>query len=130
MTELPKFSDKRGFLIEFLKSTELSAKEFGQIYLATIEPGHIRGNHFHNDKNEWICIMHGKAKMVLEDVNTKERAEFDLDTESNKIIRIKIPTNIAHAIKNVSDNIVVLIAYTEKLYDPKTLHKEDYLVIE
>lgn len=38
--KLPKFEDNRGFLIEFLKASELldRKREFGQIYCATLAP--------------------------------------------------------------------------------------------
>lgn len=74
--------------------------------------------------------MQGRVRLVLEDVKTKERKEFDLDANADKIVRIKIPCNVAHAIKNVSDKPVVIAAYTDKLYDPETVHQEHYSVIE
>jgi dTDP-4-dehydrorhamnose 3,5-epimerase-like enzyme len=130
VTEMPKFSDERGFLVEFLKSVELDNKQFGQIYLATLKPGGLRGNHFHRDKSEWLCIVQGKARIALEHVETKERKELELDAGAEKIVRVKIPPNVAHAIKNVSQVPLVIVAYTDRLYNPKTVHQEHYLVIK
>jgi len=128
--ELPKFQDERGFLIEFLKRTELPEKEFGQIYLATLAPGKMRGNHFHANKSEWLCIIQGRAHIALEQIKTKERKELDVDAEAEKITRIVIPPNIAHTIKNTSDTPLVIVAYTERLYDAETAHQEYYKVLE
>ncbi len=42
--ELQIHSDERGWLVEMLKQNELKEK-IKQVYVATIKPGKIRGNH-------------------------------------------------------------------------------------
>ncbi|MEE8575388.1 MAG: WxcM-like domain-containing protein [Thermodesulfobacteriota bacterium] len=128
ITELKKFSDERGFLIEFLKQSDLpdSQKAFGQIYLATLNPGSCRGNHFHRMKDENFAIMNGRAEVTLEDIHTKERETFELDSSGEKLKRLTVGSNVAHLIKNISDQVLVLCAYTNKEYDSKNLDQEDY----
>lgn len=129
--ELPKFEDKRGFLIEFLKHSELPEGKqlFGQIYLATIKPGCLRGNHFHKEKNEYFAIMSGRVSLVVEDINTKDREEVVIESSGDSIKRIRVGANVAHAIKNISDNEVVLCAYTDKEYYADNLDQEVYDLI-
>lgn len=130
LSELKKFEDERGFLIEFLKNSELDKEKltFGQIYLSIISPGTIRGNHYHKTKDEYFSVMSGKVLVILVDIVTGERVEFTLDSADEKITRLRVGANIAHAIENVCDTDVVLCAYTDKEYDPGNLDQEDYQI--
>lgn len=120
IVELDKKIDQRGFLIEFLKKNELMKDQlFGQIYCCTIQPGTIRGNHYHQKKPEWMGILNGEIKLNLEDVSTKEKKEILINANEN-IYRVRIGTNIAHCVKNIGPNLVILIAYTSKEYNPLT----------
>jgi len=128
ITELPKFSDERGYLVEYLKAGELedSMKSFGQIYLSTIAPGHTRGNHFHRHKHEFFGLMTGKVTLVVEDVDTGRREEHELDSGGDHIYRVRVGPGVAHAITNTSDELVVLCSYTDKEYDRDNLDQEAY----
>ena len=130
VVELGKFEDDRGFLIEFLKKSELDIEKnvFGQIYLAIISPGTLRGNHYHKTKDEYFAIMSGSVLVVLKDTVSGERVEFVMESTKEKITRLRVGPNVDHAIKNVSDTDVVLCAYTDKEYDPGKLDQEDYQV--
>ena len=135
ITELPKRSkkegefDSRGFLIEFLTKKELKEehKEFAHTYLATIAPNTIRGNHYHEETEEFFVIMSGKAKIVLEDIKTKERKEFILDASEDHIKRVRYGPNIAHAIENISDETLFLTAYITAPYNHE--EQKDYPLI-
>lgn len=129
--ELKKFSDERGFLVEFLKNSELGGemKTFGQIYLSTIGPGFLRGNHFHRRKHEFFALMSGQARLVVEDIETKKRKEHALDATGDHIVRIRVGPGVAHVIKNVSSETVVVCSYTDKEYDPEDLDQEAYRII-
>lgn len=130
LAELKKFEDDRGFLVEFLKQSELEKEKliFGQIYLSIISPGTLRGNHYHKTKDEYFAVMSGKVSVILEDVATGERVEIVMDSAKEKITRLRVGVNVAHAIKNICDTDVVLCAYTDKEYDPGNLDQEDYQI--
>lgn len=131
MVELDKKTDdERGFLVEFLRGDELGPKfkNFGQIYVTTLSPEAIRGNHYHNEKIEWFSVFNGKVKVILEDIETKEREEFVLDS-SKAVKRICIESKVAHAFKNISDKTVVLVAYTNKIYNPKNRDAYEYKLL-
>lgn len=125
--KLPKISGKpneidvRGYLIEFLKKSELEeqSKEFAQIYCATLAPNAVRGNHYHERRRESFAILSGKILLILEDVNTKERKEIELDSSNDHIPRVDFGVHTAHAMKNISDETVFLIAHSTVVYDSK-----------
>ena len=65
---------------------------------------------------EWFTIIEGEAKLKLEDIETHERRDIEMSLE--KAITVFIPNNVAHIVVNNSDKDLILIAYTDKLYDP------------
>lgn len=131
ITELEKKEDKRGFLVEFLKEGDLDSgsKKFAQIYVTTLASGAIRGNHYHKERLEWIAIFNGRVRVVLENTKTKKREDFILDNSGKFLKRVCIKNGISHAFKNISNSTVVLVAYTDKIYDPKRPDTYDYKIL-
>lgn len=122
-----KFNDKRGQLVVFLKNSDLDKKlkNLGQIYFVTFNrKGVIRANHYHKKIREWFGVVSGRVKVVLVDVETKEKKELILDGDSKKYVRLEIGPNIAHGFKSIS-SFVSLLNYTDKEWT-----KEDVTRIE
>lgn len=123
--ELELRSDKRGWLVEMLKRNELK-EEIKQIYVATIKPGGVRGNHYHLKRTEWFFVIAGKAKLILQDIKTKEKLCFKLLPKEPKVITI-FP-HIAHAVKNIGKEIVYLVSAQSDIYNPKKPDTFSYLI--
>jgi quercetin dioxygenase-like cupin family protein len=68
-------------------------------YMAVIETrmGSVRGNHYHKVKEEWIYVMQGELLLMVEDIQTKERASVPLQTGD----LVMIQTGIAHVLRTV-----------------------------
>ena len=81
------------------------------------KPGQGKGGHFHPEAVEWFTVIEGEAVLQLEDIATHERRDIEMSLE--KAITVFIPNNVAHIVKNNSDKDFILLAYTDKLYDPK-----------
>ncbi|RJR24516.1 hypothetical protein C4578_02755 [Candidatus Microgenomates bacterium] len=116
-----KFIDQRGSLAEFLTRSELEEGfPFGHIYFVTFEKkGVIRGNHYHAKKDEYFGLAMGKVEITIEDIKTKERKSFILDSEEDKFTRLQIGPNTAHAVESLSDKAVLID------YFPEPYNKED-----
>ena len=129
--KLQKKKTKSGFLIEFLKSTELNnqATKHFQVYAANILPNETRVNHYHKEKEEWYLIFDGKVKVILEDVKTKEKEKIILDSSKDFSTRICIPPGIAHIFTNISNSTIFIIAYTNKIYDPENPDTYEHRVL-
>lgn len=130
ITELNCFPDERGNLVEMLRGSELLSGDgsggsgsgagtpgFGQIYMATIEPGHIRGNHYHSVKTEYYALLDGAVLLAVEDIATGERKNIEIEAGSGKAVRIRVGPKVAHAIKNISEKAIILCAYTNIEYN-------------
>ena len=124
--ELEIHSDKRGRLVEMLKRNELK-EDIKQVYVATIKPGHVRGNHYHLKRTEWLFIINGKAELYLEDIKTKEKICLKISSKKPKVITI-FP-KIAHAVKNPSKEIIYLVSAQNTIYNPKNPDTYEYQII-
>tara|TARA_Y100001936_G_scaffold226849_1_gene246613 strand:- start:122 stop:526 length:405 start_codon:yes stop_codon:yes gene_type:complete len=116
--DLDKKSDERGWLIEVLGG-ELpeGCKKFGQIHVSIAYPGKVRGNHFHTRKVEWFCVPKGKGLLILKDQETGETQEVMMGV--NNLKTIKIEPGTIHAIKNIGEDDMVLIVYSNESFDPE-----------
>lgn len=123
--ELKMHSDKRGWLVEMLKRNELK-EDIKQIYVATIKPGQVRGNHYHLKRIEWFFIIGRKAELYLEDLKTKEKICLRISSKKTKVITI-FP-KIAHAVKNTSKKTIYLISAQNTIYNPKNPDTFPYLI--
>ncbi len=113
-----KHSRKDGFLCELI-SSKYGDSPFNcfHSYLVVIRPGKIRAMHYHKQKHEWLALTSGKIKLVLQDINTKERSEMEMDIEEEKYKIIHISPFFAHAIKNIGPSNASIIVFAEKFYN-------------
>ena len=115
LKNIEKHTDERGWLVEILRDDEIK-EEIKQVYFSTSKPGAIRGNHYHTRKVEWFSVVKGKAKLVLEDNDSKERKELILSEDNPAIV--KITPHITHAIQNIGDDEMYLIVIVNEVFNP------------
>lgn len=110
--------DARGWFLKVLNGMEeFLPAHTGESYITMALPGEWRANHYHPKTAEWFTVFRGKAKVILEDIQTKERLEMIVDAASPKTFYA--PPFIAHVFINISDSEeLMLIAYAENIYDP------------
>ena len=110
-------ADDRGWFLKTITGTEEGIPSHtGEIYLTMGKPGQAKGGHYHPEAVEWFTLIEGNAILRLEDVETHEKREIEMSLE--KAITVFIPNNVAHIVVNNSDKDFILLAYTDKLYDP------------
>lgn len=111
-------ADERGWFLKAITGTEEGIPNHtGEVYLTMGKPGHAKGGHYHPEAVEWFTIIQGSAVLKLEDMETHEYRDIEMSLE--KAITVFIPNNVAHIVVNNSDKDFILLAYTDKLYDPK-----------
>ena len=111
--ELDAKIDDRGIFAEILKSDDIK-DQVKEVLLIVSKPNVVRGNHYHQKKIEWLCVIKGRAKFLYEDIKTGERKEFVVD---NKPTIIKTPLNVAHAVKNIGDDDLYLFEISNHIYE-------------
>ena len=110
-------ADDRGWFLKAITGTEEDIPSHtGEVYLTMGKPGQAKGGHYHPEAVEWFTIIEGSAILKLEDMETHERMDIEMPFE--KAQTVFIPNNVAHIVVNNSDRDFILLAYTDKLYDP------------
>ena len=105
-----------------LKRLLLAQGELAQVYddpegiryLAFVElrKDAIRGNHYHQVKDEAIYVIQGEILLVVEDIATRERASFPLMTGDLAVI----PVRIAHGFRTIQAGQAV--EWSTNRFDP------------
>ncbi|MDE1855908.1 MAG: WxcM-like domain-containing protein [Candidatus Micrarchaeota archaeon] len=114
--ELKTQQDPRGWSVDLFKFSALQL-DLKYIYLVTSKPGTVRGNHYHEHKNEWFCLVKGRARFTLVDNRTGEKEVFEMS--DNPITLLNIPTQVTHAIENVSGEDIYILELADHEFDPQ-----------
>lgn len=110
--------DDRGWFLKVITGTEENIPSHtGEVYLTMGKPGQSKGGHYHPEAVEWFTIIEGCAILKLEDMETHERRDIEMSLE--KAITVFIPNQVAHVVVNSGESDFILLAYTDKLYDPQ-----------
>jgi UDP-2-acetamido-2,6-beta-L-arabino-hexul-4-ose reductase len=113
---LAKKFDQRGWLLKMLMLGEIEGEtKFGEIYVTVAQPGAVKGVHYHEHCTEWFCVIQGKGKLVLLDRQTQERCEIEMSEDHP--VRVRVPPQIVHGVRNTGNEPMYLLAYADKPYD-------------
>lgn len=115
--ELDFFEDERGWLLKLLKQEHMGGSQLGEIYVTSTRPGIVRAEHYHKNTTEWFCVIKGKAKLVLKDIESEEIKEIIMG--DGRLVTVKIPYGIAHAVRNIGDESMYLVAVADRPYNPQ-----------
>lgn len=102
--------DYRGDFVEILK-----IHSGGQIAFSTTNPGITRGNHFHTRKIERFAIIEGEALIQLRRIGTSAIYDFCLSGDCPSFI--DIPIWYTHNIKNIGNQNLVMVFWTNEFYN-------------
>lgn len=121
VTLIPRrlLQDERGWFLKAIDGAESGLPgQVGEVYLTMALPGQARGNHYHPDCDEWFTPISGRARLLLGDPASGERAEIALDAAEP--VTVHVPAGVAHVFVNPADSGAdfVLVAYAAKRYDP------------
>jgi len=125
--KLEKKIDERGFVLEILRSEQVNSL-FGQIYISTVKPGRIKGNHYHKRKKEWYCVIRGSVKVHLYDMRSNERKEVLLNADNP--ILLQINPGICHAIENNGEEEAWVLSYISESFNPNNPDTFNYEIIK
>lgn len=106
--------DNRGDFTELIKSNS-----FGQISISKSCKGIIRGNHYHNTKNEKFCVIQGKAVIKLRNILDDKIIPYYVS--GKKVEIVDIPPGYTHSIENLTegDGEMILLIWANEIFDPE-----------
>jgi nitroimidazol reductase NimA-like FMN-containing flavoprotein (pyridoxamine 5'-phosphate oxidase superfamily)/uncharacterized cupin superfamily protein len=102
------WTDARGWVLNPLPLAGLEGRPLGNLHVASLQPGAVRGNHAHASAAEWLLFCGGPASLTT---GTEEILVGGGEPEL-----FEIPAGLPHAIVNRSagDLLVVSMKRTER----------------
>ena len=119
--------DERGRLTEIMRSDDEMFEKFGQLYMTTNYPGVIKAWHFHKNQIDYVACVKGMIKLVMFD----SRADSPTKGEVNELfigehnpMLVRIPNNVYHGWKCISETESMVVNCPTELYDYKAPDEE------
>lgn len=112
--------DQRGSFTELFKSSTN-----GQVSVNITKPGVIKGNHWHNTKNEKFVVVGGNGVIRFRKVNESDIHECFVSAD--KIEIVDIPCGYIHNIENLGMTDLIVIMWSNECFDinhPDTFYEE------
>ena len=115
--------DQRGFVLELLMAEDFAAQRNAHIVVSL--PGVVRGNHYHAKGTETIAIL-GPSLVRFRDRGKIE----DVVVPDQEAWRFVFLPGVSHAIKNLSGEPNILVAFNTTEHDPADPDTHRDLLIE
>ena len=104
--------DRRGYVFEPIEKDSIRVQR--NMHVVISEPGAIRGNHYHRSGTETIAVK-GEALVRIRENNNL----YDIKVPGLKVYRFIIPPKVSHAVKNIGDQVNILVAFNTEEHDPQ-----------
>ncbi len=123
LKDITLYADERGFLVELMRfnDEDMRASNIKQIIASYSYPGVVKGWHLHTRQEDRLVCVKGMVKLVLYDY----RSDSPTYGQINEIFMgeyhpraVFIPPGIFHGVKNIGQDIAVVIGMPSLLYDP------------
>ena len=103
--------DERGFSAYPLDEKLLKYSKVLNLHIVSMNPGAVRWNNYHKRQEEKIWIIGGHCFITAKNREEGEIEEIEVNPGNDTILTI-IP-GITHAIKNISNDTVYLLCYSD-----------------
>lgn len=112
--------DERGSFTELIRTNNA-----GQFSVNIAKPGVVKGNHWHNTKNEKFIVVKGNAEICFRQPFSNEVIKYKVS--GDKIEVVDIPCGYTHNIKNIGQTDLVFFIWCNECFDkdnPDTYYLE------
>lgn len=109
--ELKMNIDNRGSFTEMFKT-----EERGQVSINVAKPGIIKGNHWHNTKNEKFVVVSGRAAIRFRKIDSDKVIEYIVSGDKFEVV--DIPVGYTHNIENIGNTDLITIMWANEVFNP------------
>ncbi|MDL2214185.1 NAD-dependent epimerase/dehydratase family protein [Clostridia bacterium OttesenSCG-928-O13] len=102
--------DARGSFTEFLRTYE-----HGQVSVNVAKPGVVKGNHWHDTKNEKFLVVAGRGIIRFRAVGGTAVIEYPVSGEEMQVV--DIPPGYTHNIENLGDTDLITVMWASEPYN-------------
>jgi quercetin dioxygenase-like cupin family protein len=100
------WKDARGWVLNPLPLAGLEGKTLGNLHVASMQPGAVRGNHAHDSASEWLLFCGGPAALIT--------GVEEILVGGGEPELFEIPAGLPHAIVNRADREIFLVVFYEE----------------
>ncbi|MCR5775200.1 MAG: NAD-dependent epimerase/dehydratase family protein [Lachnospiraceae bacterium] len=104
-------TDQRGSFTEFIRTADR-----GQVSVNISHPGMIKGQHWHDSKNEKFLVVQGKGLIRFRRIGDDKVIEYHVTGDELEVV--DIPTGYVHCIINEGDTDMVTLMWASEIFDP------------
>ena len=104
--------DDRGSFTEIIRTHDR-----GQFSVNISRPGIVKGNHWHNTKNEKFVVVSGRGVIRFRKVGDNKVHEYYVSDDNLEVV--DIPIGYTHNIENVGDTDMVTLMWASELFNPE-----------
>lgn len=110
LSELSR-GDERGWGLSVLEALPVDRSEIGDLHVVSLRPGAVRGNHVHRRGTEWLLVCGGPVVAAWR-ADGGEVGRMEIPGEAPSLL--EIPAGSPHAVKNVADHVIHLVAFNDE----------------
>ena len=103
--------DNRGSFTEIIRTFDR-----GQFSVNISKPGIVKGNHWHNTKNEKFVVVSGKGVIRFRKVGDDRVYEYYVSGDNIEVV--DIPTGYTHNIENLGETDMVTFMWASEPFNP------------
>ncbi len=108
---LKKNADHRGSFTELVHTADR-----GQVSVNILNPGIVKGNHWHHTKNEKFTVVLGQGIIRLRRIEDTQVLEYLVSADQPEAV--DIPPGYVHNMENLGDTEMVVIIWASENFDP------------
>ena len=105
-------TDDRGSFTEILRT-----ERHGQFSVNITKPGIVKGNHWHNTKNEKFMVAAGEGVVRFRRIDCSEVYEYRVSGGNPEVV--DIPPGYTHNIENLGNTDLVTFMWCSEAFDPE-----------
>lgn len=103
--------DNRGSFTEIIRTADR-----GQYSINVSKPGVVKGNHWHNTKNEKFIVVSGKGVIRFRKIGEKKVYEYFVSADKTEVV--DIPPGYTHNIENLGNTDMVTLMWANECFNP------------
>lgn len=103
--------DSRGSFTEFIRTPDR-----GQVSVNIFKPNIIKGNHWHDSKNEKFLVASGKGIVRFRMTDSSEI--FEIEVSGDNLEVVQIPPGYTHNIENIGETDMIVVIWVNEPFDP------------
>jgi dTDP-4-dehydrorhamnose 3,5-epimerase len=123
ITPLRQIPDERGKVMHMLKRTDAHFAGFGEIYFSVVNPGAIKAWKKHLRMTLNLAVVHGAARLVIHDDETRAFQEIVLGPENNYSL-VTVPAGLWTGFIGVSPQPALLANCASLPHDPNEVERK------